>query len=49
MTAAAIRIFATGGENKGTELPIEPWAVGVVVFGLLVVGLLITITFGRDR
>jgi hypothetical protein len=49
MTSAAIRLFATEGETTGTELPIDPWAVGVVVFVLLVVGLLVTLTFGRDR
>lgn len=34
---------------KGRDLPVEPWAVGVGAFLLLVVLLLITMTFGKDR
>lgn len=48
MTSAAIRLLAQG-EPHGTQLPVEPWALGVGVFAALVVLLLVTLSFGKDR
>lgn len=48
MTAAAARLLANS-EHSGTELPADPWVIGVGAFGLLVVLLLVTLTFGKDR
>lgn len=46
MTAA--RLLATS-EGTPRDLPIEPWALGAGAFGLLVVMLLVTLAFGKDR
>jgi hypothetical protein len=48
MTAAAINLLA-GETPKGPDLPVEPWVVGVGAFVLLVVLLLVTLSFGKDR
>ena len=45
---AAVRVLAQG-EGQARDLPIEPWAFGVVAFVLLVVMLLVTLAFGKDR
>ncbi len=46
MTVAAVLAETS---DKGRDLPIPPVAVGVGAFALLVVLLLITLTFGKDR
>jgi hypothetical protein len=48
MTADAARVLAETA-NNGRDLPLEPWAIGVLAFGILVVLLAITLTFGKDR
>ncbi len=48
MTADAARVLAETA-NRGRELPLEPWAIGLLAFGFLVVLLLITLSFGKDR
>jgi hypothetical protein len=48
MTSAAARILAEG-EAHSTDLPMDPWAYGVAAFAALVVLLLITLSFGKDR
>ena len=45
---AAIDLIAAQTE-KGRDLPGEPWMLGVGAFALLVVMLLITLSFGKDR
>lgn len=45
MTAA--RLLASEGTPR--ELPVEPWAMGAGAFVLLVVMLLVTLAFGKDR
>lgn len=47
MTAAA-HLLASG-EETARELPVEPWVMGVGSFGLLLVLLLVTMAFGKDR
>ena len=44
----ATELFAAQTET-GRDLPVEPWALGVGAFALLVVLLLITLAFGKDR
>lgn len=46
MTAA--RLLATS-EGTPRDLPVDPWVLGVGTFGLLVVLLLVTLAFGKDR
>ena len=48
MTSAAARVLAEG-EAHTTDLPVEAWVYGVGVFTALVVLLLITLSFGKDR
>ncbi len=48
MTAAVVRL-AVEGESAGRDLPLEPWAMGVLAFALLGTLLLITLAFGKDR
>jgi hypothetical protein len=45
---AAVRVLAEG-EETARDLPVEPWAMGVGAFALLVVLLLVTMAFGKDR
>ena len=45
---AAVHLLAEG-EANARELPLEPWALGVGTFLLLVVLLAITLAFGKDR
>jgi hypothetical protein len=45
---AANALFAAQTET-GRDLPGEPWMLGVGSFTLLVVLLLITLSFGKDR
>jgi hypothetical protein len=45
---AAITVFAEQTQT-GRNLPGEPWMLGVGAFALLVVLLLITLSFGKDR
>jgi hypothetical protein len=49
MTAAVVRVLAVEGESHGRDLPLEPWAIGVLAFALLTAAMLITLTFGKDR
>ena len=55
---AAIQLFASdlvapslvaSVTEKGKDLPGEPWMIGLGAFVLLVVMLLITLSFGKDR
>jgi hypothetical protein len=47
---AAVRVLAQGEENvRDLPLGLEPWGLGVGVFAILVVLLLVTLTFGKDR
>lgn len=48
MSTAASRLHAVG-EAHGTELPLEPWALGVGAFVALALLLLVTLSFGKDR
>ena len=45
---AAIELFSAQTET-GRDLPGEPWMLGLGSFALLVVLLLITLQFGKDR
>ncbi|MGH8969007.1 MAG: hypothetical protein ACRDV1_03570 [Actinomycetes bacterium] len=47
MTAAVVRLAAERGET--TELPLNPWLIGLSAFGLLTLLLVITLMFGKDR
>ena len=49
MTAQTVAAVLAAGEEKGRELPLEPWAIGVGTFLFLTVLLAITLTFGKDR
>ena len=51
MTAAILftsELLASESET-GRDIPGEPWMLGVGAFVLLVVMLLITLSFGKDR
>lgn len=48
MTAAAAHLLAEGA-TSGTELPVPPWVIGLGAFAGLVVLLLVTLAFGKDR
>jgi hypothetical protein len=48
MTVVAARVLAETAE-KGRDLPVQPWAVGLGAFVTLVVLLLLTLSFGKDR
>jgi hypothetical protein len=39
----------TVAAGRDLPLPIAPWAFGLLAFGLLVVLLLVTLSFGKDR
>jgi hypothetical protein len=45
---AAIELFAAQTET-GRDLPGEPWMLGLGSFVLLVLMLVITLSFGKDR
>jgi len=45
---AAVQLLAES-ESQARELPVEPWALGVGTFLILVVLLAITMSFGKDR
>jgi hypothetical protein len=45
---AAIDVIAAQTQT-GRDLPGEPWMLGIGAFALLVVLLLITLSFGKDR
>jgi hypothetical protein len=34
---------------EGRDLPIPPWSIGLLAFGLLCAALLVTLSFGKDR
>jgi hypothetical protein len=34
---------------KGRDLPLEPWAIGLIAFLILTAALLVTLAFGKDR
>jgi hypothetical protein len=36
-------------EERGTELPVSPWFIGGGAFALLLLLLVITLSFGKDR
>jgi hypothetical protein len=42
-----VRLLASEGTPR--ELPLEPWAFGVIAFVILVALLLVTLAFGMDR
>jgi hypothetical protein len=46
MTAA---ILLASESETGHDLPAEPWVFGLTAFGILLVLLLITMSFGKDR
>ncbi|MDQ1625234.1 MAG: hypothetical protein QOJ49_732 [Actinomycetota bacterium] len=48
MSPVVADLLAAGTE-KGKDLPGEPWMIGLGAFTLLVVLLLVTLTFGKDR
>jgi uncharacterized membrane protein HdeD (DUF308 family) len=48
MTAATARLIASGSD-KARDLPGEPWMIGLGAFSLLIVLLLVTLSFGKDR
>ena len=45
---AALQLLAAE-TRTGKDLPGEPWMLGIGSFALLVVALLITLSFGKDR
>jgi hypothetical protein len=45
----AVADLLTAGTETGKNLPGEPWMIGLGAFGLLVLLLLVTLTFGKDR
>ena len=47
--SAVVHLLAAEGESHGRELPIPPWSIGLLAFGLLCAALLVTLTFGKDR
>jgi len=47
MTAAIERLAAQ--TETGRDIPGEPWMLGIGAFALLIVLLLITLSFGKDR
>ena len=47
MTLAAVTLL--GAEETGSELPFSPWFVGGGAFALLVLLLVVTLSFGKDR
>jgi|tagenome__1003787_1003787.scaffolds.fasta_scaffold20926049_3 hypothetical protein len=49
MTAAVVRLLAVESESHGRDLPLEPWAFGLIAFGLLTAAMLVTLMFGKDR
>lgn len=49
MSAQTVAALLATTEEKGRDLPLEPWAIGVGAFVLLTVLLLVTLTFGKDR
>jgi hypothetical protein len=49
VTAQTVASLLATTEEKGRDLPLEPWAVGVGAFVLLVVLLAVTLSFGKDR
>ena len=44
----ALQLFASESETA-RDLPAEPWMLGAGAFALLLVLLLVTLTFGKDR
>jgi hypothetical protein len=49
VTAQTVAALLATTEEKGRDLPLEPWAIWVGAFVLLVVLLAVTLTFGKDR
>ncbi len=57
MTTALASVLATRLANgllaeeghAGRELAAEPWVFGLAAFGVLLVLLLVTLSFGKDR
>lgn len=49
MTAQTVAALLATTEEKGRDLPVEPWAIGLGAFVLLTVLLAVTLTFGKDR
>ena len=48
MSATAV-LLAAEAESTGRDLPLQPWVIGVLAFGLLCTLLLLTLSFGKDR
>jgi hypothetical protein len=46
MTVATV--LAVTGQH-GRDLPLPPWAIGLVAFLVLTALLLVTLSFGKDR
>ena len=49
MSATSAVLLAVEESSGGVELPAPAWALGVITFGILVLLLLITLSFDRDR
>lgn len=49
MTAQTVAALLATTEEKGRDLPVEPWAIGLGAFVLLTILLAVTLTFGKDR
>jgi hypothetical protein len=49
VTAQTLAAVLATGEEQARELPAEPWAIGVGAFLFLVVLLVVTLSFGKDR
>jgi glycerol uptake facilitator-like aquaporin len=49
VTAQIVAALLATTEEKGRDLPVEPWAIGLGAFVLLTVLLAVTLTFGKDR
>jgi hypothetical protein len=45
--SVALVLAETG--QRGRDLPLQPWAIGLGAFLLLTALLLVTLTFGKDR
>jgi hypothetical protein len=46
MTVGSVLAETSG---HGRDLPLPPWAIAISAFGLFVVLLLLTLSFGKDR
>jgi len=44
-----MRSAVLAAEEHVNELPMEPWVIGLIAFGILVLALLVTLSFNHDR